>query len=152
MSKIQWEYDRVERPFCEQLKAMGWQWIKGVGWARLTQIGATRRAGLKPVLPDAAGGITFCLMTTVSLKLPESLLREIEQEAAARGVPKSAVIRDSLEYTLHNRRRAKKKASCLDLMGEWVGQVKGPPDASTNPRYLTEAILADHHRGKKKSR
>ena len=23
MSKIQWEYDLVERPFCEQLKAMG---------------------------------------------------------------------------------------------------------------------------------
>ncbi len=29
MSKIQWEYDLVERPFCEQLKAMGWQWIEG---------------------------------------------------------------------------------------------------------------------------
>lgn len=29
MSKIQWEYDLVERPFCGQLKAMGWQWIEG---------------------------------------------------------------------------------------------------------------------------
>ncbi|MBM3878172.1 MAG: hypothetical protein FJ387_00370 [Verrucomicrobia bacterium] len=29
MSKIQWEYDRVERPFCAQLAAMGWQWIEG---------------------------------------------------------------------------------------------------------------------------
>ncbi len=29
MSKIQWEYDVVERPFCQQLKAMGWQWIEG---------------------------------------------------------------------------------------------------------------------------
>jgi hypothetical protein len=29
MSKIQWEYDLVERPFCEQLKDMGWQWING---------------------------------------------------------------------------------------------------------------------------
>jgi hypothetical protein len=29
MSKTQWEYDLVERPFCEQLKAMGWQWIEG---------------------------------------------------------------------------------------------------------------------------
>jgi type I restriction enzyme R subunit len=29
MSKIQWEYDLVERPFCQQLKAMGWQWIEG---------------------------------------------------------------------------------------------------------------------------
>ena len=29
MSKIQWEYNLVERPFCEQLRAMGWQWIEG---------------------------------------------------------------------------------------------------------------------------
>ena len=29
MSRIQWEYDLVERPFCAQLAAMGWQWIEG---------------------------------------------------------------------------------------------------------------------------
>src|SRR5437867_4925834 len=29
MSKIQWEYDLVEKPFCQQLKAMGWKWIVG---------------------------------------------------------------------------------------------------------------------------
>lgn len=29
MSRTQWEYDLVERPFCEQLKAMGWQWLEG---------------------------------------------------------------------------------------------------------------------------
>jgi hypothetical protein len=28
-SKIQWEYDLVERPFCEQLRAIGWEWIEG---------------------------------------------------------------------------------------------------------------------------
>jgi hypothetical protein len=28
MSSIQWAYDLVERPLCEQLKAMGWQWIE----------------------------------------------------------------------------------------------------------------------------
>ncbi len=27
--KIQWEYDLVEKPFCEQLKVMGWQWLEG---------------------------------------------------------------------------------------------------------------------------
>lgn len=91
-------------------------------------------------------------MTTISLKLPESLLRELEQEAAARGVPKSAVIRDSLEQALRKGRKTKKKASCLDLMGDWVGHFKGPSDASTNPRYLQEAILADYHRGKKNPR
>lgn len=29
MSKIQWEYDLVEKPFCEQLKGMGWEWLEG---------------------------------------------------------------------------------------------------------------------------
>lgn len=29
MSKIQWEYDIVERPFCKQLQTMGWSWIEG---------------------------------------------------------------------------------------------------------------------------
>jgi len=27
--KIEWEYDLVEKPFCEQLKIMGWEWIEG---------------------------------------------------------------------------------------------------------------------------
>ncbi len=27
--KIAWEYDLVEKPFCEQLKLMGWQWLEG---------------------------------------------------------------------------------------------------------------------------
>ena len=27
--KTQWEYDLVEKPFCLQLQAMGWQWIEG---------------------------------------------------------------------------------------------------------------------------
>ncbi len=27
--KIEWEYDLAEKPFCEQLKLMGWQWLEG---------------------------------------------------------------------------------------------------------------------------
>ncbi len=27
--KIEWEYDLAERPFCEQLQGMGWEWIEG---------------------------------------------------------------------------------------------------------------------------
>ena len=29
MSKIQWESELVEKPFCQQLKVMGWQWLEG---------------------------------------------------------------------------------------------------------------------------
>ena len=27
--KTQWEYDLVEKPFCQHFKVMGWQWIQG---------------------------------------------------------------------------------------------------------------------------
>jgi hypothetical protein len=30
MSKIQWEYDLVECPFCEQLRGMSWQGVAGM--------------------------------------------------------------------------------------------------------------------------
>jgi len=96
--------------------------------------------------------LPFGRMTTVSLKLPEALLREIEQEAATRGVPKSAVIRDSLERTLRKGRKVKKKVSCLDLVRDLAGHFDGPPDLSTNRRYLKEAILADYERQQSKNR
>jgi type I restriction enzyme R subunit len=30
MSKIQWESDLVEKPFCQQLQRIGWQWIEAI--------------------------------------------------------------------------------------------------------------------------
>lgn len=87
-------------------------------------------------------------MTTISLKIPEALLREIEQEAATRGVAKSVVIRDSLERTLGPGRKPRKKVTCLDLMGASVGSFHGPSDLSTNRRHLTDAILKDARPGK----
>jgi Arc/MetJ-type ribon-helix-helix transcriptional regulator len=96
----------------------------------------------------AADGITLCCMMTMSLKLPESLLREIEREAAARGVSKSAVIRDSLDRTLRKGRKAEKTISCLDLMGDLVGHFDGPQDLSTNKKHLAQAITAHHEGGR----
>jgi len=29
MAKISWEYDLVEKPFCEQFQGMGWEWLPG---------------------------------------------------------------------------------------------------------------------------
>jgi Arc/MetJ-type ribon-helix-helix transcriptional regulator len=103
------------------------------------------------VLPTAAGGITLKCMNTISLKLPEPLIREVETEARRRGVSKSELIRSTLESSLR-RKRGKKRVSCLDLMGDLVGSQPGPADASTNPRYLEEAIEEDYNRGRKNSR
>lgn len=52
--KIQWEYDFVERPFCEQLRTMGWDWIEGdVDVAELTERSSFRDVVLKDRLAAA---------------------------------------------------------------------------------------------------
>jgi len=75
-------------------------------------------------------------MKTISLKLPDPLLRDVEAEARRRGLSKSALIRDTLAATMR-RKHEKKPITCLDLMGDLVGSFHGPPDLSTNRRYLT---------------
>ena len=75
-------------------------------------------------------------MQTISLKLPDDLLADLNREARARRVTKSVVVRESLERALRNpsRRRA---ASCYDLARDLAGKVKGlPRDLATNPRYM----------------
>ena len=47
MGKIQWEYDLVERPFCEQLKDMVWQWINGDKPGLMTEL-LTDRIRVQP--------------------------------------------------------------------------------------------------------
>ena len=91
-------------------------------------------------------------MTTISLKLPESLFREIEREAEARRVGKSSVVRDCIERALRRGKKRKDRVTCLDLMGDWVGSFRGPRDLSTTRRYLTQAVAAHAHRGRTNSR
>lgn len=74
-------------------------------------------------------------MNTISLKLPEELLREVEREATARRVTKSQVIRESLEKAL--RKPAAGAASCYELARDLAGSIKGlPEDLAENPKYM----------------
>jgi predicted transcriptional regulator len=74
-------------------------------------------------------------MRTISLRLPDALLTELEREAKARGVTKSAVVRESLETVL--RRRPRRAATCFDLARDLAGSVKGlPRDLAHNPKYM----------------
>lgn len=90
-------------------------------------------------------------MSTISLKLPRPLLRELEAEAATQGVSKSQIVRACLEEVLHKRRR-RARPSCLDLVEDLAGSFDGPADLSTNPRHLAEAVAADARRGRKNHR
>lgn len=75
-------------------------------------------------------------MTTISLKLPERLLRKLETESQNRKTSKSEIIRECLEQGLAGP-SLRGEPSCFDLAQDLAGQLKGlPPDLATNPRHL----------------
>jgi len=75
-------------------------------------------------------------MQTISLKLPGTLLAELEKETRLRRTSKSALVRAALERELASA-RGKKKPSCYDLARDLAGSLKGlPKDIATNPKYL----------------
>jgi hypothetical protein len=67
---------------------------------------------------------------------PEELLVQLDREAKARRVPKSVVVRESLETTLRWRARGRRN-SCYELARDLAGSVKGlPRDLAENPKYM----------------
>ena len=46
-------------------------------------------------------------MTTMTLKLPETLRHGVDEEARRRGVPKSVVVRECVEAMLRRKERRK---------------------------------------------
>jgi len=75
-------------------------------------------------------------MRTISLKLPDDLLTQLDSEARARGVTKSRLVRESLKKALYGRSPAR-AASCYDLATDLAGSIKGlPKDLASNPKYM----------------
>ncbi|HWE53612.1 MAG TPA: CopG family transcriptional regulator [Bryobacteraceae bacterium] len=75
-------------------------------------------------------------MQTISLKLPDDLLTELEREARARRVTKSALVRESLEAALRQP-PGRAAASCYDLARDLAGTLKKlPRDLAHNPKYM----------------
>ena len=76
------------------------------------------------------------MQQTISFKLSAELLADLEREAKTRRVPKSAVVRESLETALRPRTRGR-GTSCFDLARDLAGSVKGlPRDLAHNPKYM----------------
>ncbi len=75
------------------------------------------------------------VMQTISLRLPDDLVADLEREAKARRVTKTSLIRESLETAL--RSKSGKPVSCYDLSKDLIGKFKGAPkDLATNPKYM----------------
>ena len=75
-------------------------------------------------------------MSTLSLKLPDSLLPRLDQESRQRRMTKSALVRAALERELEQTETAA-AASCYDLARDLAGSLKKlPKDLATNPQYM----------------
>ena len=75
-------------------------------------------------------------MRTISLKLPDDLLVQLDSEAKARRVTKSWLLRESLEKALRKPSPGR-AASCYDLAHDLAGTLKGlPKDLAENPKYM----------------
>lgn len=112
----------------------------GLGWAdRVPTSGWRDPTGAKAavtVLRTIFSGITIEVMRTISLKLPDDLLAELEREAKARRVTKSDLVRQSLATALRRRPR-QRTDSCYDLARDLAGSLKGlPRDLASNPKYM----------------
>jgi len=69
------------------------------------------------------------------LKFSDDLLAALEREAKARRVPKSALVRESLEALLW--RPGRRAATCFDPARDLAGSVKGLPQyIAHNPKYM----------------
>jgi hypothetical protein len=84
------------------------------------------------VLPLCQFGITFCAVKTVSVKLPTPMAAWLTQQAKELRRSKSALIRQALEQ----QRIKRGKGTCLDLMEDLCGSIRGPRDLSTNPKHM----------------
>ena len=73
-------------------------------------------------------------MVSMSLRMPAHLAARIRAVARDTGVSRSALMREAIERHLSGGPPS--TPSAFDLMADLVGTWEGPPDLSTNPKYL----------------
>jgi predicted DNA-binding protein len=77
-------------------------------------------------------------MRTISLRLPDELLAQLDDQAEKRGITKSSLVRESLESALRPE-SAETLSSCYDLARDLAGCVSGlPEDLADNPEYMKD--------------
>jgi hypothetical protein len=75
---------------------------------------------------------------TISLKLQDDVLEQLEREARLRGVTKSELVRESLERLL-NEVSPDGAKSCYDLARDLAGVIMGlPADLAHSPKYMED--------------
>ena len=76
-------------------------------------------------------------MTTISLRVPETLAVRLEDAARQRGMSKSLLIRSALEVYLQAD-DVEEPGSALSQAADLAGALSGPQDLSANKGYLRD--------------
>ena len=84
------------------------------------------------VLQFGRNGNTIPLVKMLSVKLPKPLAGWLCRRAKELGRTQSDLVREALEQ----QRTGAGKPTCHDLMQDLCGTFDGPPDLSTNPKYM----------------
>ena len=84
-------------------------------------------------------------MKTLTVRLPEKLVAEIEAESRRRNVAKSDVVRERLEKPNAAKTEAN-EIPTMDLIADLIGSVKGlPADASARVDCYVSKKLREEH-------
>jgi len=85
-------------------------------------------------------------MKTLTVRLPEALVAQIEAESRRRKLSKSDVVRERLAATERPRRR---RPSSLDAIADVVGSVDGLPSdlSARTKKYLKSMGYGGKHTG-----
>lgn len=75
-------------------------------------------------------------MKTLSVKLPKPLANWLSERSTHLGRTQSDLVREALEQQKNGSKTGVK--SCAELMAELEGFFEGPPDLSTNPKYMKD--------------
>jgi Arc/MetJ-type ribon-helix-helix transcriptional regulator len=76
-------------------------------------------------------------MKTLTVRLPETLVAQIEAESRERKLSKSDVVRERLSHTV---RMDRQRPASLEAIADLIGSVKGlPPDLSARKKQYLKA-------------
>lgn len=81
------------------------------------------------VFPFCQNGVTIVLMKGITVKLPETMLRQLRQEARATGRSLAAVVRERIEA-----RPRRSGRSVYEITSDLAGSVAGDQQPATNKR------------------
>ena len=75
-------------------------------------------------------------MTTITLKMPDVLVRKLAAAAERQQTSRSALVRTAVAKYIEEDLPEASQPSAYDLVEGFAGSLQGPHDLSTHPRHM----------------